>query len=207
MLRVRDAKVGSKYEVVQGDCVLDKGDIVTLIAITEDHEIPYIVRCSDGTTWDMSDFELGEMVIGPGGENPAAPTAGDSVRCPETAVEFTDPANVAKKYDTGKAPVVRGFLRYFPRTIKGIATVSQYGAIKYEVSYEEKNFEGLDGGRLVDADGRHLVDEAIDGLYDPESGLLHCLHHAWEACAYAESVIKQLEAEGKPLRVKGSVTW
>lgn len=102
----------------------------------------------------------------------------------------------SKKYDGGKSPVVQGCFHYFPRALKAIADVSAYGSAKYNVSLEEKNWAGLAVPRLTDADGRHLLDEAIDGPYDPESELLHAAHHAWEAVARLEPML----AAGVPLR-------
>lgn len=102
------------------------------------------------------------------------------------------------KYDQGKAPVVQGFLHYFPRAIKAAAEISRYGKEKYEVEYADAGWRSVPDGvnRYTDGDGRHLVDEAIDGLYDPESGLLHAAHHLWNAAARLELMLR----EGVPLR-------
>ena len=102
-----------------------------------------------------------------------------------------------KKYDGEKPPVVRGFLHYFPRSIKAISLASQYGLEKYDLEYEDRNFMSLDPGRLLDADGRHLLDEIIEGPYDSETGLLHAVHHAWEALARLEVLLE----DGVPVRM------
>jgi hypothetical protein len=94
-----------------------------------------------------------------------------------------------KKNDDEKPPVVRGFLHYFPRAIKAVALASKFGLVKYDLQYEDRNFMNLDPARLLDADGRHLLDEVIDGPYDPETGLLHAVHHAWEAMARLEVML------------------
>ena len=101
----------------------------------------------------------------------------------------------AKKYDDGKPPVVQGNLWYFPLAHRAVATVSYYGAAKYEVEYADNNFAGLDPNRLVDAEGRHLLDQATE-LYDPESSLLHAAHKAWEALAHLNGMLSR----GIPLR-------
>lgn len=101
----------------------------------------------------------------------------------------------AKKYDSGKSPVFQGFIQYFSKAMKAVAFVSFYGKEKYEVPFEEKNFLGLPVARLTDADARHLLDE-VDGLYDSETSLLHAAHHAWEAMARLEVMLRA----GTPLR-------
>ena len=93
-----------------------------------------------------------------------------------------------KKYDQNKAPVVRGFMHYFPRAIKAVADVSKYGLEKYKLKYEEKNFLNVEDafGRYLDANGRHLLDMAIDGTHDLESQRLHLAHQAWNAMSALE---------------------
>lgn len=98
-----------------------------------------------------------------------------------------------QKFDGAKLPVGRGFIGYFGRAIKAVAMVSKYGAQKYAVSYEDKNWERLDDARLRYGDGRarHIVDEAVDGPWDPESKLLHAAHAAWNAMAYLELCLRE----------------
>lgn len=112
------------------------------------------------------------------------------------AAELANDEPVGKKYDAGKSPVVRGCLHYFPDALRAVAWVSAYGAKKYKVPFEEKNWQLIDDakGRFMDADGRHLLEEA-DHPYDPESGLLHAAHHAWNALARLQLML----AEGIPL--------
>lgn len=96
-----------------------------------------------------------------------------------------------KKFDAGKAPLVQGCLHYFPKALLAVAQVSAYGAKKYNVPFSDKNWSRLHDAfnRYGDADGRHLIYEAIDGLYDPESKLLHAAHHAWDALARLELLL------------------
>lgn len=96
-----------------------------------------------------------------------------------------------KKFDAGKAPLTQGCLHYFPRALLAVATVSGYGAKKYAVPYSDKNWMRLADAfnRYGDGDSRHLIFEAIDGLYDPESKLLHAAHHAWNALARLELLL------------------
>jgi hypothetical protein len=86
---------------------------------------------------------------------------------------------------------VQGCLHYFPRALNAVAIVSKFGAEKYNVAYSEKNWLEVEDGenRYMDADGRHLLAEAIEGLYDSDSDYLHAMHHAWDALARLEKML------------------
>lgn len=105
--------------------------------------------------------------------------------------------NSGKKFDTGKAPTLRGCLSYFAKALTAVANVSAYGAKKYNNTDYAPNWKKVEDGlgRYSDADARHLLAEAIDGLYDPESHLLHAAHHAWNSLARLELLLDQ----GNPL--------
>lgn len=101
------------------------------------------------------------------------------------------------KLDAGKAPVVTGFMHYFPRAVKAVAMVSAAGMKK---GYAWKSWETVKDGvdRYGDALGRHLVDEAIGSEYDDGpggTGILHAAQTAWNAMARLELILKG----GKPL--------
>jgi hypothetical protein len=101
----------------------------------------------------------------------------------------------AVKHDAGKSPVMRGCFQYFPRALKAIADISAFGYEKYkEWDGWRRVADGL--GRYSDAVGRHLLAETSEGLYDPESNLLHAAHAAWGACARLEKMLE----DGTPLR-------
>lgn len=94
----------------------------------------------------------------------------------------------ARKDDTGKAPVLRGALSYFPGAIRGVSQVSEFGATKYAWKgwlYVPNGHE-----RYSDAMARHLMVELEGEELDPESGLHHDLHVAWNALARAELRIR-----------------
>jgi hypothetical protein len=93
-----------------------------------------------------------------------------------------------KKFDGDKSPVGRAFLAYFPRAIKAVADVSKFGAQKYGVAYEEQNWRSVDNAavRYEDAVARHTVAALAGESVDPESGLLHLAHRAWDAMATLE---------------------
>lgn len=100
-------------------------------------------------------------------------------------------AEVGKKYDGGKSPVHQGLFQYFPRALQAVGCVSKYGADKYSLAYDDINWRRVEGGlgRYADACARHSLAEFIDGPTDPESGLLHAAHRAWNALAYLELVL------------------
>lgn len=111
--------------------------------------------------------------------------------------EFTNDseAKVASgsiKYDGGKSPVYRGAVSYFPRAIQAVAAVSGFGASKYAW----KGWEGVADGfsRYSDAMVRHLTYEGAGEDVDPDSGLLHAAHVAWNALARLELLIKERES-------------
>jgi len=97
----------------------------------------------------------------------------------------------AIKYDGGKSPVFRGALAYFPRAISAVAAVSAFGASKYAW----KGWEGVPDGfnRYSDAMVRHLAYEGQGEILDPDSGLLHAAHAAWNSLARLELLLKERE--------------
>lgn len=92
------------------------------------------------------------------------------------------------KYDGGKSPIYRGAISYFPRAIAAVASVSSFGASKYAW----KGWEQVDDGynRYSDAMVRHLAYEGQGEDMDPDSGLLHAAHTAWNALARLELLLK-----------------
>lgn len=97
----------------------------------------------------------------------------------------------ARKDDRGKSPIFKGGLGYFPKAIAGVATVSGFGATKYAWNGWRHVDNGID--RYTDAMVRHLAAEAQGEVLDPESGLPHAWHVAWNALARAELMNKELE--------------
>ena len=105
------------------------------------------------------------------------------------------------KYDAGKAPIVQGCIHYFPKALLAVSEVSAYGANKYKVPFNDKNWMRLDGAfnRYTDGLGRHLALEGLEqtdsGEYDPTgqpgSNLLHAAHAAWNALARLELLLTE----------------
>lgn len=94
----------------------------------------------------------------------------------------------ARKDDTGKAPIYRGVLSYFPNAIRGVAFVSEFGATKYAWNGWLHVPNGHD--RYSDGLVRHLTLEGEGQVLDDESGFHHDLHAAWNALARAELRIR-----------------
>lgn len=95
----------------------------------------------------------------------------------------------AVKFDSGKTPIYRGGLGYFPRAISCVAAVSAFGATKYAWDGWRYVPDGLN--RYTDAMVRHLAAEAEGETLDTDSGLLHAAHCAWNALARLELILDQ----------------
>lgn len=96
------------------------------------------------------------------------------------------------KVDAGKAPVLQGFLHYFPRAVLAVAEISAFGVQK---GYAWNSWETVENGinRYGDAEVRHLVKEAIEGPLDSQSQKLHAAHEAWNAMARLELICREEE--------------
>lgn len=102
-----------------------------------------------------------------------------------------DAKTPGSKLDAGKSPVLQGALQYFPRALRAVSTVSNFGAQKYSWRGWESVPDGIN--RYGNAQARHLLDEATDGPLAPDSGLLHAAHGAWNALARLELILKEQE--------------
>jgi len=92
------------------------------------------------------------------------------------------------KLDTGKAPVLRGAIQYFPRAIRYLAQISEIGSRKYSWKGWEKVPDGIN--RYGDALMRHLLAEEIEGSLDMDTGCLHAAQVAWNAMARLELMLR-----------------
>lgn len=99
------------------------------------------------------------------------------------------PGEPGAKLDAGKAPVRRGLLEYFPRACMAVAQVSAFGASKYTWNGWESVPDGA--SRYGDAQQRHVCKAIVDGPIDPDSGLLHAAHEAWNAMARLELLLRE----------------
>lgn len=102
-----------------------------------------------------------------------------------------DPHVPGAKLDHGKTrPSL--ILSSMPRALIAVATVGTFGAEKYSDGGWLKVENGF--ARYTDAMDRHRLAEGVDGPTDPESGLFHAAHLAWNALARLELMLK-MEAE------------
>jgi hypothetical protein len=98
----------------------------------------------------------------------------------------------SEKFDEGKPSLLRGVLHNFPRALRHVAFVSQYGVGKYgrdDILWH--GWKSVPDGpiRYAEALVRHL---AADGC-DEESGYLHAAHAAWNALAVLELLLMERE--------------
>ena len=100
------------------------------------------------------------------------------------------PANSpGAKLDAGKSPILAGSIQYFPLALEAVAQVSAFGAGKYTWGGWRTVPDGV--RRYGDALARHLTKEAVDGDHDPDSGLVHAAHTAWNALARLELMLAE----------------
>lgn len=87
------------------------------------------------------------------------------------------------KHDAGKCRA--GLLvKDFPRALTAVAQVATFGAQKY-AAHSWKTVPGAEE-RYHDALHRHILAQASGESNDPESGLPHAAHIAWNALALME---------------------
>lgn len=93
------------------------------------------------------------------------------------------------KLDAGKTRVGL-VLGGFSRALSAVCEVGTYGAQKYTPSGWRSVPDGVE--RYTDAMGRHLLMEPRETV-DPDSGLSHAAHVAWNALARLELMIREEE--------------
>jgi hypothetical protein len=93
------------------------------------------------------------------------------------------------KLDAGKTRVGL-VLGGFSRALSAVCEVGTYGAQKYTPSGWRSVPDGVE--RYTDAMGRHLLMEPRETV-DPDSGLPHAAHVAWNALARLELMIREEE--------------
>lgn len=102
------------------------------------------------------------------------------------------------KLDSGKLKA--GVLDDFSRALKAVAEVGSFGANKYTRKGWEKVPDGIE--RYTDAKWRHHLAMNTGELLDPDSGLLHEAHYAWNVLAVLELKLRKAESECQPMQWK-----
>lgn len=97
------------------------------------------------------------------------------------------------KADAGKVPLWRGVVCYFGPALMAVGSISEFGSRKYTWS----GWKSVEDGtvRYTDALLRHTFAEADGEDYDPETGMLHAAHAAWNSLARLTLILLT-----KPLR-------
>ena len=95
------------------------------------------------------------------------------------------------KVDAGKIRVSLLF-NDFPRALLEVAKIATFGANKYTAHGWLQVPNGIE--RYDDAKDRHILYGAIDPI-DPDSGLLHQAHEAWNCLAKLELTLREMENE------------
>lgn len=106
-------------------------------------------------------------------------------------IKETDPtgrsaSEPGAKLDAGKT--YAALLADFSRALMAVAEVSTFGAKKYSRGGWQSVPDGIT--RYTDAKWRHLLAGAASA-HDPESGLLHAAHEAWNALAVLELKLRE----------------
>jgi hypothetical protein len=106
----------------------------------------------------------------------------------------TDPNGIGQhepgaKLDEGK--LMAALLLQFPHALEAIAQIATYGARKYSRGGWLQVDDGIN--RYADAEWRHKLKRAQGEECDPESGMPHRWHEAWNVLAQLELVLKPEE--------------
>lgn len=100
----------------------------------------------------------------------------------------TAPHTSGAKLDAGK-PRVSLVLGDFSRALTEVANVGTFGANKYIDHGWLDVPNGIE--RYDDAKLRHYLKRNTGETHDPDSGLLHAAHEAWNALAVLELMLRQ----------------
>jgi hypothetical protein len=101
------------------------------------------------------------------------------------------PHTPGAKMDAGKAPITQGVLQYFPRALAAVSMVSLAGANKYAWKGWEQVPDGIN--RYMNAMGRHILAEAVEGPIDKDTKCLHKAQIAWNILAALELDLREQE--------------
>lgn len=116
-------------------------------------------------------------------------------RTKEIKAEEKDPNGIQQhepgaKLDDGK--LLAGLLLQWSRALTEVLKVSTFGANKYSRGGWQHVKNGPE--RYTDAMFRHLLKEPVEDL-DPDSGLLHAAHAAWNTLSRLELLLREKETQ------------
>ena len=94
------------------------------------------------------------------------------------------------KHD-GQKPQPALVLHSMSRAIQAVVEVATFGAGKYSPDNWLLVPDGIN--RYSNAKLRHMLDSSTES-HDPESGLLHAAHEAWNALAVLELMLRDAQA-------------
>lgn len=104
-----------------------------------------------------------------------------------------DPHESGAKLDDGKL-LPDLVLGDFARALTAVVEVGTFGARKYSRSGWINVPDGIN--RYAEAKQRHWLKEKTGEAYDPDSGLLHAAHEAWNALARLDLMLRERERGG-----------
>ncbi|MCP4342367.1 MAG: hypothetical protein GY799_26695 [Desulfobulbaceae bacterium] len=108
----------------------------------------------------------------------------------ETDPDGIDAHTPGAKLDNGKI-YADSILAGFPRALWGVAEVGTFGANKYSLGGWQSVADGE--RRYRDAAGRHRLERQQGEHLDPDSGLPHEFHEAWNVLAALELKLRNEE--------------
>lgn len=100
------------------------------------------------------------------------------------------------KLDAGK-PKLGLVLGGFAQALVEVGRVGTYGAEKYTPDGWMRVIDGQ--ARYTDALFRHQLAEAAGEVCDPDTGLMHAAHAAWNALAKLELLLREKAAPSKKM--------
>lgn len=116
-----------------------------------------------------------------------------------------DPNQPGAKLDANK-PNLDLVLGDFSRALIEVGRIGTFGANKYSKSGWLKVDNAKE--RYQSAELRHYFKEKIEGEFDLDSGLLHSAHRAWNALAYLELLLREVEtSEFTSLTIQQKEEW
>ena len=104
-----------------------------------------------------------------------------------------DQHSAGAKLDSGKI-YADAILAEMPRALWGIVEVGTFGANKYSLGGWTSVEDGI--RRYRDAAARHRLKRQMGETLDPDSGLLHTYHEAWNVLASLELEMRGAEVIG-----------